>query len=103
MADNATTPVEKTYLELISQDKKEVKAAEYLEAAQKASLSTQTDIVKLNSEIATAKTRLAKAKSLIPYSAIGEYKATKTVADLEEQLEFVKSVYSSRFTDAAIQ
>jgi cell division protein FtsL len=94
--------VVKTYLELISQDEKSVKIEQLKIEAQRASISVQTDIMELNSAIATKKIELSRLKRCVPYSVRAEYEVSLQITDLEDKLEFCQNIKSERFSDVSI-
>jgi septal ring factor EnvC (AmiA/AmiB activator) len=91
-----------TYFQLISQDEKTIKSEQLKIDAQKASIAVQTEIMKLNQQLAIATNDLNRVKRAIPYSITAEYKATEEIEILEERLDFAKDIMDSRFSDVTI-
>lgn len=99
MSEERSTP---TYLELISQDEKQVKSEALQIKAQEASIEVQREIMNLNSQIAQKKSAINAAQRQIPYSVKTEYKLTTELEKLEDALEFAQEVKSERFSDVSI-
>lgn len=91
-----------TYYELISQDEKTIKSEQLKIDAQKASIAVQTEIMKLNQQIAIANNELNKVQRAIPYSIVSEYKAVEDIEILQERLDFAKDIMEVRFSDVTI-
>ena len=101
MANTAAT-AKPTYLELISQDEKEVKVEALKIEAQRASIGVQTVVLELNGKISLAKIALSAAKKRVPYSVQAEYDASQDLERLEAKLEFAKTIKDERFSDVTI-
>lgn len=91
-----------TYFQLISQDEKTIKSEQLKIDAQKASIAVQTEIMKLNQQIAIANNELNRVQRAIPYSLTAEYKAQEDIEILQERLEFAKEIMETRFSDVTI-
>ena len=91
-----------TYLELISQDEKQVKSEALAIKAQEASIEVQREIMNLNSQIAQKTSAIAAAQRQIPYDVKREFKLTSELATLREALEFTQAIKKARFSDVSI-
>jgi len=98
----ATAVAKPTYLELISQDEKEVKIEGLKIEAQRASIGVQTVVLELNGKISLAKIALSAAQKRVPYSVQAEFDAVQALESLESKLEFAKTIKDERFSDVTI-
>ena len=103
MSNTTTTPVAKpTYLELISQDEKTIKVEALRIEAQRASISVQTTIMELNSNISIGTMELAKVQRQVPYSVQAEFEIEQRLELLRKRLAFAQTIKAERFSDVTI-
>ena len=90
---------QKTYLELISQEEKDVKKELLTIKAKESSLELDKDILEISVKISGLKSEIEKAKRTIPYSVRAEFELQKKLNRLEEAYEFAKEVKEVRFAN----
>lgn len=89
-----------TYLQLISQDEKNVQEEELKIVAQEAALELNRTKLELLVSIQKANSHISKLMRAVPYNVSDEYDARYKLAELEDKLKFVDAVRASRFSDA---
>jgi len=99
---NTATPVQVTYLQLISKDEKEQKVEGLKIKAQEANLEVSRSIMNLKADIASKTSQLLAVQRQIPYSVSTEYAVTKELTELNAKLAFAEEIKATRFADAQI-
>lgn len=94
--------VAKTYLELISQDEKQVQKENLKIKAQESLLELNKKKLEVKKNITVLKNAVEKSKRAVPYNVEEEFKFVKDLEKLEDLLEFIEEVIAERFTDAII-
>lgn len=100
--NNVETATPLSYLQLISQDEKAVKAEKRVITAQESALELNRAIFTLNSDISKLTRQINTAKRQIPYSVSTEYALAQKLKEAQTKLDFAQAIKAERFADAQI-
>jgi hypothetical protein len=93
---------QETYLELISQDEKEVKVENLKLIAQRALLRLNEEKLSIKGKIAEKEAEIKYLQKQIPYDYLKELVASTELEVLNKKLTFIEKIIKERFNDATI-